>query len=53
VSDPKLVAASLPEFGEAAMAVIRQWRFLPTVKNGHPVPTRVEMPFNFPAPGKK
>ena len=53
VSDPKLVAASLPEFGEAAMAVIRQWRFLPTVKNGHPVPTRAEMPFNFPAPGRK
>jgi TonB family protein len=53
VSDPKLIAASLPEFGEAAMAVIRQWRFLPTVKNGHPVATRVEMPFTFPAPGKK
>jgi TonB family protein len=53
VSDPKLVAASRPEFGDAAMAVIRLWRFLPTVKNGHPVPTRAEMPFAFTVPGKK
>ena len=53
VSDPKLLAASQPEFGEAVMAVIRQWRFLPTVKNGQPVPTRAEMPFAFAVPGKK
>lgn len=53
VSDPKLVAASQPEFGEAVMAVIRQWRFLPRVKNGHPVPTKAEMPFDFSAPGKE
>jgi TonB family protein len=53
VSDPKLVEASRPEFGEAAMAVIRLWRFLPSVTAGHPVRTRAEMPFTFTMPGKK
>lgn len=50
VSDPALVSASRPEFGAAAMEVIRQWRFLPKVKDGHPVATRAQLPFEFPAP---
>ena len=53
VSDPAVVEASQPEFGEAALAVIRQWRFLPKVKNGQPVRARAEMPFMFSAPKEK
>jgi TonB family protein len=53
VSDPAVAEVSQPAFGEAAMAVIRQWRFLPMVKNGHPVPTHARMPFVFAVPKKK
>jgi len=53
VVDPAVVGASQPEFGEAALAAIRQWRFLPTVKGGRPVESRAQMPFEFSAPGKK
>jgi TonB family protein len=52
VSDPAVSEASQPEFGEAAMEAIRQWRFLPMVKDGVPVPTLATMPFVFPAPKK-
>jgi TonB family protein len=53
VSDPAVVKASQPEFGEAAMAVIRLWRFLPSVQAGHPVPSRAVLPFEFSVPPKK
>lgn len=47
VSHPALVKATRPEFGKAVMEVIRQWRFLPKVKDGHPVATQAELPFEF------
>jgi TonB family protein len=52
-SDPALVSATDPAFGETALATIRQWRFLPRVKDGYPVATEVNVPFSFdpPAPG--
>ena len=50
VGDPAVVSASQPEFGEAALAAIRQWRFLPGVKDGRPVESRAEMPFEFTSP---
>ena len=50
VFNPSVSEASRPEFGEAAMAVIRQWRFLPEVKGGVPVSTKAMMPFEFTAP---
>lgn len=53
VLDPAVSEASQPEFGEAAMAVIRQWRFLPKVKDGRPVSTKAMMPFVFSPPKKK
>lgn len=53
VFDPVVSEASQPEFGEAAMAVIRQWRFLPKVKDGVPVSTKAMMPFEFSAPKQK
>ena len=50
VLDPVVKQASQPEFGQAALAAVRQWRFLPRMKNGQPVATRVELPLNFKPP---
>jgi len=50
VSDPAVAAATQPDFGEAAMAVIKDWRFLPKVTDGHPVASKAEMPFDFGPP---
>jgi len=52
VLDPVVERASEPPFGDAAIAAVREWRFLPRVVDGHPVETRVSIPFVFvpPAP---
>jgi TonB family protein len=50
VGAPSVVSASLPEFGESALAAIRLWRFVPGVKDGQPVESRAEMPFEFISP---
>jgi TonB family protein len=42
--------ASDPAFAEAALAVMSQWWFLPKVENGHPVASKVELPFDFAPP---
>lgn len=47
VSDPKVVSASDPAFGAAALEAIRQWRFLPKVSSGIPTAVGVNMPMNF------
>lgn len=47
LSDASVVSATQPEFGEAAMAVIRQWRFMPQVEEGRPVACYAQMPFGF------
>jgi TonB family protein len=47
VLDPAVARASDPAFGEAALEAVRQWRFLPAVKQGRAIETKVEMPFNF------
>lgn len=54
VSDPRVTEATHAEFGEAAMKVIRQWRFLPKVEAGKPVAAKVrfEMPFRLPKESK-
>lgn len=43
-------SATAPEFGEAASAAVRQWRFLPAIKDGAPVEARLELPFRFVPP---
>jgi TonB family protein len=53
VGDPVILSASLPEFGESALAAIRLWRFLPKVKHEQPVESRAEMPFEFTSPKNK
>ena len=47
VTNPVVVSASDPAFGESAIAVLPQWRFLPQIKDGQPVPTTVDLPFDF------
>jgi len=50
VLTPELKSASDPAFGEAALAAIRQWRFLPKIKEGRAVETTVTLPFVFSPP---
>jgi TonB family protein len=47
IQDPRIVSASDPAFGDAALEAFRQWRFYPRVKDGAPVETIVEIPVNF------
>ncbi len=51
--DPKVVSATDPAFGEAALTAVRLWRFLPQVKDGRPVETTVNLPPDFSPPGKQ
>jgi TonB family protein len=50
VLEPVATSASDPAFGEAAIAALREWRFLPKVVAGRPVETDVEMPMTFDPP---
>jgi TonB family protein len=50
VVDPKVTSATDPAFGEAALVAVRQWRFLPRVKDHHAVETPVELPLVFDPP---
>jgi TonB family protein len=53
VLDPVVKEATRPEFGESALKAIRQWRFLPKVKDGQPVETKIVLPLVFaPASAK-
>lgn len=53
VLDPEVKSATAPEFGEAAVAAIRLWRFLPAVKQGVAQEGKAELPFEFPVLEKK
>jgi TonB family protein len=50
VLDPVIASASDPAFGEAAIAALWQWRFLPRVKDGRAVEARITLPFEFDLP---
>ncbi len=50
VINPVVRSATKPAFGEAALAAVRFWRFLPRVHHGRPVATTVEVPFEFAPP---
>jgi TonB family protein len=50
VFDPAVKSATNPSFGDAAAAAVRRWRFLPMVKNGHPVETKADVPVVFDRP---
>jgi len=46
-------SATNPAFGESALAAARLWRFLPQIRDGHPVETKVNLPFAFGPPEAK
>lgn len=47
VIDATIVSATEPAMGEAALTAVRQWRFLPRIKNGKPVETVAVIPIAF------
>ena len=47
VLEPTVVKAGEPALDEAALTAVRQWRFLPKIKNGHPVESVANMPIDF------
>lgn len=50
VVDPEIIEATNPAFGESALEAVRQWRFLPRMKNGRPIDTEVQLPVEFESP---
>jgi TonB family protein len=53
VYSPVVKSASDPAFGQAALAAVSVWRFLPKVSGGHAVETVADMPFAFSPAGKR
>jgi TonB family protein len=53
VHDPVIESANNPAFGEAALAAVREWRFLPRVQNGRAVESQVSIPIDFEPPAKE
>ncbi|ACB74297.1 TonB family protein [Opitutus terrae] len=47
---PRVVSASLPEFGYAAVQAVAEWRFDPPTSGGKPGAVRVSVPFAFKRP---
>jgi TonB family protein len=47
---PRIVSATLPEFGWAAAAAVAQWVFVAPCRAGEFVDVKVRMPFEFDAP---
>ncbi len=48
VAEP-VVTVSEPEgiFDQSALTALKQWKFSPAFHNGHPVPSRITVPFRF------
>ena len=44
---PVVIEASEPEFGDAALAAVKRWRFAPPVQDEHPVNVTVTRSFTF------
>jgi TonB family protein len=51
VREASVVEAAQPEFGQAALIALKQWIFVPAVKDHHYVEETIVVPFNFKAPG--
>jgi protein TonB len=41
------VVRSIPLLDDAALAAVRNWRFAPSIVNGHAVPVRMNVTVNF------
>lgn len=49
VREPKVLSSTDPAFEDAALHVVRTWRFEPEMKDGRPVRTRMMVPVTFAA----
>jgi len=47
VADPQVVGTARPDLAALCLSSVMQWRFKPAMKNGTPVPVRMNVPFNF------
>ncbi|HEY1765212.1 MAG TPA: energy transducer TonB, partial [Opitutaceae bacterium] len=47
VIEASVKSATDPGFGQSALVAVRQWQFLPPIKNGVPAGAAFEIPFNF------
>lgn len=47
VKQAQVVRTSAVEFGAAALAAVKQWRYKPALKNGVPVRVRMAVPIEF------
>jgi TonB family protein len=50
VLNPTVESATDPAFAEKALEAVRSWRFLPRIKDGHPIEAQVSLPFAFEPP---
>jgi TonB family protein len=53
VHDPVIERTNNPAFGEATLAAVREWRFLPRVQQGRAVESQVSIPIDFDPPAAK
>lgn len=44
---PRVVSATAPEFGDAAVQAVATWRYTPPLLRGKPVTARVQIPIDF------
>jgi TonB family protein len=45
--DIRVLETSFKYFGNYAVLAIQDWRFRPALKNGHPVPVHIRIPFHY------
>jgi TonB family protein len=45
--DFKVISADYPYYASHAIHAVREWKFQPGVKNGHPVAVRIRVPFHY------
>ncbi|WP_394826799.1 TonB family protein [Pendulispora albinea] len=50
VSKVDVLASDGPDLDEAATVAVRQWTFVPAMRNGKPVASRIRVPFHFAPP---
>jgi TonB family protein len=48
-TDLKVVSATAPEFGEAALICVSKWRFRPAFVDGRAISSRMQIPIVFQA----
>jgi iron complex outermembrane recepter protein len=50
VSKVDVLESAAPDLDEAAIVAVRQWTFVPALRNGKPLASRIRIPFHFAPP---